>query len=61
MEQMEQLQENVPINGVCNNSQRDSCIAGNVSDLVDISTHYRWECKGLYGGTTATDCQKAKF
>ena len=48
-----------PINGACNNSQRNGCTAGNPSPISDTSTHHRWHCVGLYGGTTATSCQKA--
>ena len=50
------------INGTCNNNRRNGCSAGSPNDnaIADTDTHYRWHCKGLYGGTTATDCQKAK-
>ena len=50
------------INGACNNNRRNSCSAGSPNDnaIADTDTHYRWHCKGLYGGTTATGCQKAK-
>ncbi len=49
-----------PINGVCDNSQRNACSTGDSDDaaIVDTPTHYRWHCKGLYEGTTATDCQR---
>ena len=32
-----------PINDVCDNSQRNSCSSGNVSDsaIADTNTHYR--------------------
>ena len=52
----------VPVNGVCNNSQRNSCSAGTANDaaIADTSTHYTWHCEGSNGGTTATNCQKAK-
>ena len=51
-----------PVNGVCNNSQRNSCSAGTANDgaIADTKTHYRWHCVGSNGGTTATNCQKAK-
>ena len=49
-----------PINGVCDNSQRNACSTGDPDDaaIADTATHYRWHCKGLYGGTTVTDCQR---
>ena len=52
----------VPVNGVCNNNQRNSCSAGTANDgaIADTSTYYRWYCEGQYGGITATNCQKAK-
>ena len=51
-----------PVNGVCNNSQRNACSAGTANDsaITDTNTHYRWHCEGLHGGNTATNCQKAK-
>ena len=51
-----------PVNGACNNSQRNACTSGNPSDsaISDTSTHYRWHCLGLNGGTTAEDCQIAR-
>ena len=51
-----------PVNGVCNNSQRNSCSAGTANDdvIADTNTHYTWHCVGSNGGTTATNCQKAK-
>ena len=52
----------VPVNGVCNNSQRNSCSSGTSNDaaIADTATHYRWHCEGSNGGSTATNCQKAK-
>ncbi len=51
-----------PVNGVCNNSQRNGCSAGRANDAViaDTNTHYTWHCVGANGGTTAQNCQKAK-
>ena len=51
-----------PINGVCNNSQRNSCSSGTANDgaIADTNTHYRWYCVGANGGTTAQNCQKAR-
>ena len=51
-----------PVNGVCNNSQRNGCSTGTANDdaIDDTNTHYRWQCVGANGGTTATNCQKAK-
>ena len=45
-------------NGVCDNSIRNSCIYGTADDsaLEDTNTHYRWQCIGTNGGSTA-DCQ----
>ena len=45
-----------------NNSQRNSCSAGTANDsaITDTSTHYRWNCEGLHGGSTATNCRKPK-
>ena len=51
-----------PVNGVCNNSQRNGCSAGRANDAViaDTNTHYTWHCEGSNGGTTAQNCQKAR-
>ena len=51
-----------PINGQCNNAQRNGCLAGDVDDAViaDTEEFYKWHCEGEHGGTTATDCQKGK-
>ena len=50
----------IPINGQCDNSKRNSCLAGQVNDevLEDTVEFYKWHCEGEHGGTTATDCQK---
>ncbi len=52
-----------PVNGVCNNSQRNSCSAGTANDsaITDTEIRYRWHCEGLLGGSTATNCRKLKF
>ena len=49
------------INGVCDNSKRNSCTYGTADDsaLEDTETHYRWQCIGTGGGLTE-DCQKEK-
>ena len=47
------------INGVCNNSQRNSCTTGTSSAVPDTDSHYQWQCTGQNGGNTAS-CQKAK-
>ena len=51
------------VNGVCNNSQRNSCSAGRANDaaIADTEIRYRWQCVGSNGGTTATNCRKLKF
>ncbi len=57
-----QKAKSAPVNGVCNNSQRNSCSSGTANDdvIADTNTHYTWHCVGKNGGTTATNCQKAK-
>ena len=59
---VENCQVRKPINGVCNNSQRNGCSAGTLNDsaISDTSTHYRWHCEGLHGGTAAKNCQMVK-
>ena len=51
-----------PVNGVCNNAQRNGCSSGTANDtaIADTSTHHTWHCEGANGGTTVTNCQKAK-
>ena len=51
----------LPVNGVCDNSQRNSCTSGTANDsaVEDTPTHYKWGCMGVNGGTSA-GCQKAK-
>ena len=55
-------QKTKPVNGACNNSQRNACSSGTANDAViaDTSTHHTWHCVGTNGGTTATNCQKAR-
>ena len=50
------------INGVCDNSAKNSCSLGTPNDIAidDTNTHYTWHCEGLNGGTTATNCQAEK-
>ena len=57
-----QKAKSAPINGVCNNSQQNGCSSGTANDsaIADTNTHYRWHCVGANGGSTATNCQKAK-
>ena len=49
------------VDGVCDNSTRNSCLYGTADDsaLEDTDTHYRWQCIGSGGGLTAP-CQKEK-
>ena len=51
-----------PVNGVCDNSQQNSCSSGTANDnaIADTTEFFRWHCVGIDGGNTATDCQKAK-
>ncbi len=57
-----QKAKSAPVNGVCNNSQQNGCSSGTANDsaIADTNTHYTWHCVGSNGGTTATNCQKAK-
>ena len=50
------------INGVCNNSQRNSCTTGTSNDgaVPDTSSYYRWRCDGSSSGNNSGTCQKAK-
>ena len=52
-----------PINGACNNAQRNDCSSGSANDSViaDTKTHFRWHCVGVHGGTTAINCQKSQI
>ena len=45
-----------PENGACG-SEVDTCTAGENVDISDSSTHYRWECRGINGGSNAPQCQ----
>ncbi len=57
-----QKAKSAPVNGVCNNSQQNGCSSGTANDaaIADTNTHYTWHCEGSNGGSTATNCQKAK-
>lgn len=47
-----------PVNGKCGSS-KNSCIKGNLKDINDSSSQYKWECLGLYGGAKV-NCSKSK-
>ena len=55
-------QKRKPVNGACNNDVRNGCQAGQANDgaIEDTDMHYKWQCVGQHGGTTATNCQKHK-
>lgn len=46
------------IHGQCG-SVNNSCIQGTLVDVIDSSTHYKWQCRGVNGGTTDS-CQLPK-
>ena len=52
----------LPTNGECDNTTRDSCVAGTVNStaITDTSTHYRWRCDGVNGGANSSACQLSK-
>jgi len=41
------------VNGVCGTTN-NSCTEGMFYDIPDSLTHYKWECRGRNGGTTAS-------
>ena len=51
-----------PINGACNNTVQNGCQAGQASsrNIASTATHYKWQCIGQHGGTTANNCQRLK-
>jgi hypothetical protein len=48
----------VAVNGVCSTTSQD-CISGRAYDLADSSTHFKWQCMGINGGTNSSVCQLA--
>ena len=54
-------QKAIPVNGVCDNTTRNSCTTGtpNNSAVSDTSSYYRWRCDGRSGGSNSGTCQKA--
>ena len=48
----------VVVNGVCDESVVNGCGAGSLSDVSDSSSHYRWMCAGLNGGSDDS-CSKS--
>ena len=49
-----------PEDGVCNNTTRNSCASGDLSNAGENTTHYTWQCNGRYGGANATNCSRVK-
>ncbi len=49
-----------PEDGVCNNTTRNSCASGDLSNAGENATHYTWQCNGRYGGANATNCSRVK-
>ena len=47
------------INGVCNNSILNGCSPGNAVAKTPSGGFNRWDCQGINGGTSATNCQRA--
>ena len=47
-----------PVDGVCHDSVRNGCSAGNPNDdaLADTSNAYKWRCDGLHGGRNSRIC-----
>ena len=51
-----------PENGVCNNAVRNGCTTGTTNEgaYSDTSTHYKWRCEGLNGGSNSAVCSIEK-
>ena len=54
--------QDVPVDGVCDESVRDGCSAGTANDIAvaDTTSHYRWRCDGVHGGANSGTCTRAK-
>ena len=54
--------QDVPVDGVCDESVRDGCSAGTANDIAvaDTTSHYRWRCDGEHGGANSGTCTRAK-
>ena len=54
--------QDVPVDGVCDESVRDGCSAGTANDIAvaDTTSHYRWRCDGIHGGSNSGTCTRAK-
>ena len=52
--------EDVPVDGVCDDSVRNGCAAGTANDgaIPDSSNAYLWRCDGLHGGENSEKCLK---
>ena len=52
--------EDVPVDGVCDDSVRNGCAAGTPNDgaIPDSSNAYLWRCDGLHGGENSEKCLK---
>ena len=59
-ENSEKCVKYVPVDGVCDDSARNSCSAGRANDdaFPDYPTVYVWRCDGLHGGTNSEKCIK---
>ena len=55
--------QDVPVDGVCDESVRDGCAAGTANDaaVADTTSHYRWRCDGEHGGSNSGTCSRAKL
>ena len=60
-------QRKVPVAGVCDESRAYACATPGCTGIFsrchfkfDTSEHYRWRCRGLYGGRNSDVCQKDK-
>ena len=54
--------QDVPVDGVCDESVRDGCSAGTANDIAvaDTTSHYRWRCDGEHGGANSGTCSTAR-
>lgn len=54
--------ENVPVDGVCDDSVRNGCSAGTANDaaIADTASLYQWRCDGEHDGSNSGTCSLAK-
>ena len=43
----------LPVDGKCGYDEANMCLAGNLNDIDDTVTEFRWDCDGIHGGRTA--------